>query len=314
MQSTDTAVLTENRPDIQSGLSTLFEIAASLVARVLDADLGGVVEVVDSGAALKMTIKPTEDVEQKGGRVVEKLSLEASESASESLSKSLAKSLAGRAFSKGDTVLVSDLAVDSRFSDEFLKQQGVVSALTVPLRLVNKPLGALGVYRTQRREFTADNARFVEAIGQLLMSLVTRFSAEDVLRQRHGEAGEKGLLHSAQIALADGDDGTPLPDLESELRSSQRHGYQHGQFISPMTNGTLPASEDFFEVDCKDISGGGISFYLDSPPDFDILVVAIGRRWAPAHFAARIAHVAEVEHTGRTQYLVGCRFTERVYL
>lgn len=310
MQSTDTAVLAENRPDIQSDLSTLFEIAASLVAQLLDADLGGMAEVVDSGAALKMTIKPTEDFEEKDGRVVENLSLEASESLSESLSKSLS----GRAFSKGDTVLVSDLAVDSRFSDEFLKQQGVVSALTVPLRLVNKPLGVLGVYRTQRREFTADNARFVEAIGQLLMSLVARFGAEEVLCQRRDEAGKKGLLHSAQIALADGADETPPPDSESELRSSRRHRYRHDQFISPMTDGTLPTMGDFFKVDCRDISGGGISFYLDSPPDFDTLVVAIGRRSAPAHFAARIAHVAKVEHTGRTQYLVGCQFTERVYL
>jgi len=300
MQSDEAAVQVMDRHDIHSDLSTLFETAASLIARLLDADLGGVAKVVDSDSVLEMSIIPMADTEQRDAPLVQRITLGDTES------------MAGRAVSKGSTVMVSDLAADKRFSDEFLQQQGVTSALTVPLRIANKPVAALGVYRARQREFTADNARFAEAIGQLLTSLVARFSAEEMLQERRGNSGREGLLRSAQIALAGGVEENMLS--MSDLRSSERHEYTHGQLIGPMIDGAPPMPSDFFEVVCKDISGGGISFYLDNPPDFDSLVVALGPPTSVAHFAARIAHVAQIEQDGTMRYQVGCQFTERVYL
>ena len=302
MISNDAATKTEQRPGIDCQLTDLLETAASLVARLLDADLGGVTEVVDSGTALRMTVSPTDDGDWDDGRAVEEMPLETS------------KSMAGHAINKGNTVLVSDLAADNRFSEEFLQQQGVVSAMTVPVQLIDKPLGTLAAYRTEQREFTADDARFVEAIGQLLSSLVARFSAEEVLKERRSATGNRGVLQSVEIALAGGVGTEASPEAGDEYRTSPRHGYEHGQLVARMLNGRLPAPADFFEVDCRDLSAGGVSFYLDSPPDFDTLVVALGRRSALSHFAARVAHVAKVQHANRQQYLIGCQFTERVYI
>ncbi len=302
MPSNDVAARTERFPGIDCQLSDLLETAASLVARLLDADLGGVSEVVDSGTALRMTVASPGNCEWEEGRTVEELPLE------------MSKSMAGCAISKGGTVLVSDLAADNRFSEEFLQRQGVVSAMTVPVQLIDEPLGALAAYRTEQRAFTADDARFVEAIGQLLSSLVARFSAEEVLKKRRSTTGSKGVLRSVEIALAGGIGAEATPDVGEEARSSERHQYAHGQLIARMINGKLPAPADFFEVDCRDLSAGGFSFYLDNPPDFDALVVALGRRSALSHFAARVAHVAKVQHDNRQQYLIGCQFTERVYI
>jgi hypothetical protein len=76
----------------------------------------------------------------------------------------------------------------------------------------------------------------------------------------------------------------------------------------------MPLSKDFFEVRCANISSGGMAFYLDAPPHFDNLVVALGAAPNVAHFTACVVRVEETTLDGKAAYLVGCRFTGRVYL
>ncbi len=97
-----------------------------------------------------------------------------------------------------------------------------------------------------------------------------------------------------------------------EMRSSPRRTYQYRQLIAPLLGDRLPARNRFFEVVCEDISAGGISFYLDTPPDFKRVVVGLGQAPQLTFFTADIARVAEKEVDGRRQFLVGCRFTGRI--
>jgi PAS domain S-box-containing protein len=98
----------------------------------------------------------------------------------------------------------------------------------------------------------------------------------------------------------------------AERRRSFRRAYRYRQAIAPMTDGVVPTRWEFFEVDCWDISLGGIAFFLDRPPDFQTLVVSLGRPPALNHFTAQVVRVARMEQHGRMRYLVGCRFLERV--
>jgi len=68
------------------------------------------------------------------------------------------------------------------------------------------------------------------------------------------------------------------------------------------------------EVRCEDISAGGISFYLEGPPDFTTFVVTLGWPAAEGHFSARVVRVPKASFEGRSGYLIGCRFTGRVWL
>ncbi|MGQ9575755.1 MAG: GAF domain-containing protein [Thermoguttaceae bacterium] len=99
-----------------------------------------------------------------------------------------------------------------------------------------------------------------------------------------------------------------------ELRSSPRRAFKYYQMIAPMFGGVLPKRKKFFEVECEDISAGGIAFYMNRPPDFDTLVVALGRPPAESYLTARVVRVAKKERDGQRLYLVGCRFTGRVNL
>ena len=103
-------------------------------------------------------------------------------------------------------------------------------------------------------------------------------------------------------------DGTP----RVERRASVRSDYRYPQMLAPLIDEKLPSGNDFFMVECKDISAGGIAFYTDKPPEFDNVVVILGRPPAVKQFIARKVNVAEVERYGRRQYCVGCRFVGRV--
>ena len=113
-------------------------------------------------------------------------------------------------------------------------------------------------------------------------------------------------------------DQTAIPDWEGlvseELRSSPRNPYPYRQKIASMRSDQMPSEEDFFEVDCCDLSGGGMSFCLDDRPEFEDLVVALGRPPLVMHFSARVVHVAPVDRECGTVCRVGCRFQQRVHL
>lgn len=100
--------------------------------------------------------------------------------------------------------------------------------------------------------------------------------------------------------------------MVDDLRSNPRRGFEYCQGIAPIVNGAKPTAEDFFQVHCRDISPGGISFYLKDSPDFEDLVVALGKPPELMHVAARVAHVGQVERDGPKEYLVGCQFTEKI--
>ena len=130
---------------------------------------------------------------------------------------------------------------------------------------------------------------------------------------------------SRRIGAADASpDAEPLPSKPafeavgtppgSELRSSPRRRYQYRQAIAPVYGGRLPSERDFFEVECEDISAGGIAFLLDTEPDFENVVVALGKAPALTCFAGRVVRVADRSTPEKRRFLVGCQFTGRVHL
>ncbi len=99
-----------------------------------------------------------------------------------------------------------------------------------------------------------------------------------------------------------------------EQRQSVRRSYQYSQRVAPMYGARPPSRDEFFEVQCNDISAGGLSFFLDRAPAFDKLIVALGKEPALTFFTAEVVRVASVQRDGPKVYLVGCRFTGRAQI
>ena len=444
------------RANAQPPLLVLMQDAVALVAEIVEADFSGTGEVVDGGSALQLTVAATD---QPGSDpAVYKGPLTAD------------GSMASYALNTASPVVAADLVAEKRFADLFLRELGVVGALTVPLHLGGKPFGVLGVYTKEKREFTPDDVRFAETIAHWLTSSIARTKAEaELCRQRAfastvletvdsavltldaegrvvdinragrritefspadvrnrpfwnvfvtpDEVGKvRGTLQAStrsrgplefesHVLTKDGNKkrvawkvnairdkhdqnqslvlvgiertGQIETELESqeakqaaeqatnalnvlrsamvvkdpakdvpcsppdpaeisdsppnkarrvrlvrradgkvgkELRRNPRMEYQYPQKIAPMLGGVLPKQDKFFQVVCNDISAGGISFLLSEAPDFEELVVVLGKPPNETFFTARVVRIVGHQENGEMKYLVGCRFTGKVYL
>lgn len=103
----------------------------------------------------------------------------------------------------------------------------------------------------------------------------------------------------------------PAEETHQEHRSSPRYGYPYRQRIAPIFGGHYPTLDDFFDVVCVDLCGGGFSFCLESRPQFDRFVVELGPLREPSYLSAEVVHVEEICRHGAPAYRAGCRFTER---
>jgi PilZ domain len=106
---------------------------------------------------------------------------------------------------------------------------------------------------------------------------------------------------------------TPIPAKSyEEMRSSPRKKYACNQRIGPMHGGLLPTTDEYFNVECNDISKGGISFYLKRPPGCEQFAVVLGQKPQITILVAKVVNTKEVEHDDQHMYLVGCQFIDRL--
>ena len=97
-------------------------------------------------------------------------------------------------------------------------------------------------------------------------------------------------------------------------RTAPRKDYRYVQKVAPVRGAVMPNADDFFDVVCCDLSQGGVAFYLNTAPDFDEVIVALGRCPVIARFRAEVVHVEQVSVDHGARYRVGCRLVERLGL
>jgi hypothetical protein len=102
--------------------------------------------------------------------------------------------------------------------------------------------------------------------------------------------------------------GRPGP----EQRVHQRKILMKLELVAPYEGRRFPDPEEFFEVQCFDISVGGISFFLAEPPTEKRYLLALGDREDPIYAIVEVRRVALTKMHTIPVYLVGCRFEERV--
>jgi hypothetical protein len=95
------------------------------------------------------------------------------------------------------------------------------------------------------------------------------------------------------------------------MRSSPRKKFVCNQRIAPMHTDIMPQPDDYINVECNDISQGGMSFYLKRPPGCDRFAVKLGQKQVFTVIIARVVNQKEVQHNGEKMHLVGCQFVNR---
>jgi len=79
-----------------------------------------------------------------------------------------------------------------------------------------------------------------------------------------------------------------------------------------MHGNILPRVDEYFNVECNDISQGGISFYLKRPPGCEQFAIMLGQKPSLTTLVGRVVYSRVVDHNGEKVYLVGCQFIDRL--
>lgn len=173
-------------------VALLMQDAVALVGEILETELAGIGEVID-GHRLLMTIGALDE----GGRMISP--------ASKQFPLDETSSLAAKALVSGAAVMANNLAEQSDCDDAFLRGLGVTSALVVPIHLDHEPLGTLGVYYSDERQFEKDDIGFAESISHLLASTVARDHAEKSARRESRFSESLVGMVDSLVAVVDGE-------------------------------------------------------------------------------------------------------------
>lgn len=324
-------------PVDEAMLESMLPQAVELVGRFLEADLAGVSVLVDNRALLKTSICSTQSPDQEPWVDLTPLSAD--------------NSLSAYSVEQDAAIVVSDMEAEERFHDRFLLKLGVARAMVVPITVEETVVGVLGTYWIHPRTFLPEDVEAADAIALLLATRISRVQTMSAGPGATGDHGASTLSDTAEegdaytcaatptsdhhrteaydyrvTAPSGGDEAVPpeidaiMKDLVGEhwaggnRRSSARVAYKAWQPIAPLHGTVMPSLQQFFPVECCDLSNGGISFYADVPPEFKTFVIGLGEPPDLKFFTARIVRVVGKQHNGRTRHLIGCQFLGRVHL
>jgi|SRR5580658_1754844 hypothetical protein len=96
-----------------------------------------------------------------------------------------------------------------------------------------------------------------------------------------------------------------------DRRETVRWPFREIQWLGPYGSWGLPKKHMFFEVRCHDLSQGGISFFLPRPPASEFAVIGLGKKPNLVYYMVQMTNCNEFPGE-KKQYLVGCRFVQRV--
>lgn len=97
--------------------------------------------------------------------------------------------------------------------------------------------------------------------------------------------------------------------IESHLErcTAKRYPYQVTQKLAPIRHGIAGRLR---EVECSEISVGGISFYLSYPPDFDHFAMSLNNDGEPIQVIGKVIGHEQIK--GMAVFLVRSEFKKRL--
>ena len=106
-------------------------------------------------------------------------------------------------------MIIDDLRTDARFGGaSMLRDQGIVSGMSVVIVGRERPYGALAAYTTRNRKFIHDDVYFFEAAANMLAMAIER-------RRHEREQRDKDMLRADQLAMV----GQLAAGVAHELRN-----------------------------------------------------------------------------------------------
>lgn len=120
-----------------------------------------------------------------------------------------------------EPTVIDDLAAERRFDPlALLRDHNVVSGIGAIIGGPDRPYGILGTYTASRRQFSADDASFLQAVANIIAESIARDRAEAALRESQQAAQRRERLADigAITARVVHDLGNPLAALSMQAQ------------------------------------------------------------------------------------------------
>ncbi|MFN8536507.1 MAG: PAS domain S-box protein [Thermomicrobiales bacterium] len=181
-------------------LGALLDDAVAVVAGTLGVELCKVLEMLPNGAALQLRA----GIGWHDGLVG---------SATVGAGRD---SQAGYTLLSDAPVIVEDLRGEDRFTGPaLLREHGVVSGISAIIRGPTRPYGVLGAHTRQSRQFTADDASFLQSVANILGAAIERARQEEHIRALNADLESRVAVRTADLAAA-------VDNLEREVHERAR--------------------------------------------------------------------------------------------
>lgn len=153
---------------IEADLSILMDWTVTLIAKTLNIDYCQILEHLPNGKKLLLLAGFGWQKGLVGQATV----------------SSEKESQAGYTLLCREPIIVTDLRTETRFQGSpLLQDHGVVSGMSMIIPGQNQPFGVLGVYTTEKRQFTDDDIYFLQAIANIIATAIERKRVEEALRE-----------------------------------------------------------------------------------------------------------------------------------
>ena len=205
----------------ETDLAPVFEDAAEVVARSLEVDLTAVMLLTPGTDELLLTA----GVGWQTGSVGQ---------------AHMAKDptvLSRYTLAHTEPVAFEDLDADVRFvAGPLVRDHGVVSGMTAPIRGSEQPLGVLGAFSTQRRSFTSEELTFLHAVANTIAIAIQRSRA--VEGQRATDLRLREIVDSAPTGIVSVDANGII--VMANAHAGWLFGYGEGGLIGVDVESVLP--------------------------------------------------------------------------
>ncbi len=131
---------------------------------------------------------------------------------------------AGYTLAEDDTVIVEDLASDSRFGvPSLLAEHGAVSGVSTPIRGRDRRYGVLSAHTTTPRTFTDDDVVFLDAVAAVLGGAIARDGIETELQATVDRLQRSEEIRVAFLRATSHELRTPLSAVSGFAETLEEH-------------------------------------------------------------------------------------------
>jgi hypothetical protein len=120
------------------------------------------------------------------------------------------------------------------------------------------------------------------------------------------------MAESAAVLSTEPPQPQTAVERRRERRGQPRRPFPFVQLVARVQPGSFPGPDEFVSVQFQELSVNGCSFLLETAPDAEAYVVALGIQPSPIYVIAQVVYALRRSNDAELRYVVGCEFTKRI--